>query len=259
MRCRLCNRSLYRNRNWRCLWNFGNRICGCCRWCGWSRYRGDAGFGFALALGEDPSLLIGEDLVNPGIIDLTLGSRTFGRCGNRLVHRTGRSRVFRLELRSGIDAFFHANDDILVDIDTVSLTFRITAGGSGFIGEGIELCLFVFDDLDHPLIDSVRAKQSVDENISGLTHAVRTADRLVLCRWLVLWFTEDNDTSRLDIKAGSSGLDLRRQHGSCRCGFKGIDDILSFFDRYGAVDHADALFAEDGTDLLEGIEEEREY
>ena len=112
-------------------------------------------------------------------------------------------------LGSGIDAFFYADDDILVDIDTVSLTFRITVSGGGFIGEGIELCLLVLNDLDHPLIDSVRAKKPIHQHISGLAHTVGAADRLVFGRWLILRFTEDNDTGRLDVEARASGLDLR--------------------------------------------------
>ena len=86
-----------------------------------------------------------------------------------------------------------------------------------------------------------------------------TANGLVFSRRLVLRFAKHHHAGGLNIQAGSARLDLGCQNGACRCRFKRIYDILSFFYRYRTVNDAHAGVAEHGLNLFQCIQEEREY
>ena len=86
-----------------------------------------------------------------------------------------------------------------------------------------------------------------------------TPDRLILRGRLILRFTEDDNTCRLDVQSRTAGLDLRGKDRTCRGRLKCINDVLPLLYRNGAIDHADTLRTKDSTDLFQSIEEERKY
>ena len=90
-------------------------------------------------------------------------------------------------------------------------------------------------------------------NVSGLSHSIRSGNRLVFDGWLQLWLAYDYHAGRLYVKSRSTGNDLCHQNLPSRRLVEIVDDFLSPRWCDGSVDWFGALATQHARDFPDGV------